>query len=95
MTPRQVLHLRVQIVAALGATFVIITMAITIKGAPIPRAAKRSRNASYCLGRGEKKYNSKYCGVLARGDSSGFSDIKLGMSSLIPQPCNSLPESPR
>lgn len=70
----------VMITAARGNTFVIIIVAVTIKRVHIPKAARCNCNASYCLGRGEKKYDSKYCNVLAWGDSS---EIKLRMSSLI------------
>lgn len=69
--------------AALGGIFVIIIVAITIKRVHILKAAKCNCNASYCLGRGEKKYDSKYCNVLAWGDSSDFSGITLKKSSLI------------
>ena len=69
--------------AALGDTFVIITVAVTIKRVHIPKAARCNCNASYCLGRGEKKYESKYCNVLAWGNSSDFSEIKLRMSRVI------------
>lgn len=41
--------------AALGETFVTIVVEITVRRVHIPKTAKRTCNASHCLGRGGKK----------------------------------------